>query len=466
MGGLDGHAVVIGGSMGGLMAARVLAGRFARVTVVDRDELPLEARARRGVPHAEHGHALLLSGKRALEELYPGLSAELVAEGAVAFDPGQDLLLHQMGAFRERYRSGQQGISLTRPLLEAAVRRRTAAMAGISIRDGVAVDGLTGAAGRVDGVRLADGTRLPADLVVNASGRGGAGADGWLTELGCAVPDVDAVKIDVGYTTRLLHRAPGERLPGGALLHLMAGVPPQDRRAAAVFAVEGDRWMVTLGGWHQAHAPVDPEGFAAFAAALPSPLVRDVVARARPVDGEGPARKFTFPYARRRRFERLTAPPAGFVALGDALCSFNPLYGQGMSVAALEALALGRVLERTGDTSTRTVRAYFAAAARIVDAPWRLATGGDFAHPLTRGPKAPGTDLVNGYVRRALLASHVSAPVNRTLVDIQQLLVPPTALLRPTTLARILLSARHSPALGRSPGAPPVETAPTEKVRG
>ncbi|GAA0446365.1 FAD-dependent oxidoreductase [Streptomyces stramineus] len=439
------HAVVIGGSMSGLMAARILTEHFSTVTVLDRDSLPGTPSPRRGAPHAEHGHALLLSGKRKLGELFPGIDSELLARGAVPFDPGLELLMHQMGALRQRFRSGDQGLSLTRALLEHTVRARVAALPTVEIRDRTAVCGLTGTTGRVTGVELESGETLRADLVVNASGRGGAGADNWLRALGCPAPETDAVKVDVGYTTRLFHRQPGERLAGGGLAHVMAGANG-DKRAAAVFAVEGDRWMVTLGGWHRAHAPTDPAGFAEFAAALPSKAVRDVVSGARPVD-DGEAKKFTFPAARRRRFERLRHLPSGFVAVGDALCSFNPLYGQGMTVGALEAVALGRALDTAGGTGPAMARAYYSAAAKVIDAPWQMAIGGDFAHPETTGPRPRGTAVLNWYTGRVLLASHVSAPVNRVLMDVQQLLAPPSAVLRPTTAVRALLVARRSPAL-------------------
>lgn len=444
MSGDSGHAVVIGASMGGLAAARVLAARFGKVTVLDRDSLPGSAAPRRGVPHGDHGHALLLRGKLQLEELFPGLETGLLDAGAVPFDPGHDLLMHQMGAPRHRFRSTGRGISLTRALLEAAVRARTAALAGVEIRDRVGVRGLTGTPDRVTGVHLDTGETLRAGLVVNASGRGGAGADPLLSGLGCRAPEVDAVKVDVGYTTRLYHRRPGERLADGGLLHLMAGARG-DKRAAAVFAVEGDRWMVTLGGWHRAHAPVDPAGFAGFAAALPSRAVRDVVRDAEPVDAS-PARRFTFPAARRRRYERLRTPPSGYVVVGDALCSLNPLYGQGMTLAVLQAAALGRALDRAGDTGAAMARAYFAAAARAVDGPWRMAAGNDFTHPETTGPRPRGTRLLTWYTGHVLLASHVSAPVNRALMDVQQLLVPPTAVLRPRTALRALTASRRSPA--------------------
>lgn len=439
------HAVVIGGSMGGLVAAHVLAGRFSRVTVVDRDALPGEARDRHGVPQSGHAHALLVSGQTTLEELFPGLTDELVAGGAVPFDPGADLLFHQMGSHRIRFGTGMLGISLSRAFLEHTVRTRVAALPTVEFRDRLAVCGLTGDAGQVTGVELDGGEVLAADLVVDASGHSGMRSDRWLRALGCPTPGVATVKVDVGYTTRLLRRGAGDRLRDGVLLCLTAGVPPHDKRAAAVFPVEGDRWVVTLAGWHRAHAPVDPEGFAKFAAELPTPHIGELVARAEPVDDRD-ARRFTYPQSRRRFFERLRQPPAGYVVLGDALCSFNPVYGQGMSVAALEAVELGRCLDRFGTASSRMARAYYRAAAKVIAGPWQVATGGDFMYPETVGHRPPGTDLVNRYVRQVVLASHVSADAHRLVLDMQHLLAPPSAALRPATVVRSLLAARRSPA--------------------
>lgn len=445
MGASRGHAVVIGGSMGGLVAARVLSRRFDRVTVLDRDALPDDAQDRRGVPQSPHAHALLISGRMQLEELFPGLTHELSAGGAVPFDPGSDLIFHQMGAHRVKFNSGKLGISLSRAFLEHTVRDRVRGLRNVEIHDGTAVTGLTGRLRRVTGGETDIAGTHRADLVVDATGRSGGRTDRWLEQFGCEAPLTDTVKIDVGYTTQLFHRPPGDRMLDDGLLYLMAAVPPHDKRAAAVFAIEGDRWVVTLGGWHRAHAPVDPAGFAAFAAGLPAPNIAELIERAKPLD-DGDAKKFTYPQARRRYFERLVQPAAGYVALGDAICSFNPLYGQGMTAATLEAVQLGRALDRYGSASSGMARAYYRAASKIVATPWQMATGGDFMYPETKGPKPLGVDLLNRYVKRVMLATHVSADAHRVMLDVQHLLAPPSAILRPATVIRSLLAAGRSPA--------------------
>ncbi|WP_228563495.1 FAD-dependent oxidoreductase [Catenulispora rubra] len=442
---MRGRAVVIGGSIAGLAAARVLADRYAQVTVLDRDTLPEQPEARRGTPHSGHAHALLIRGRRTLQQLFPGLDAELLRNGAVSFDPGRDLVFFQMGAPRIRFDSGMTGISCTRAFLEQRIRQRVRGLDGVVVEDRTAVVGLTGAPGRVTGVLLEDGRELPADLVVDATGRSGGRTDRWLTELGCQTPGSEQVKVGVGYTTRYFSRPPGDTLAGGALLHLLAALPPHDKRAAAAFAVEGDRWIVTLGGWHGTHAPVDPAGFEKFAAELPDGRIAELLSRAEPLDS-GDAEKFTYPAARRRRFEKLRRPPAGYVAIGDAVCSFNPLYGQGMTTAALEAVALGECLDRAGGATGAMARAYYRKAGRIIDTPWQLATGGDFFYPETTGPKAFGTGLVNRYVKQVLRATHTSVGAHRVMVDVQHMLAPPAVIMRPDRVVRWLLAARKSPA--------------------
>lgn len=444
MGVVGGHAVIVGGSIGGLVAARTLSRRFTSVTVIDRDVLPDGPDDRKGVPQSPHAHALLISGRKKLDELFPGLTDELIDGGAVPFDPGRDLLFHQMGALRIRFTSGQLGISLTRAYLEHAVRRRVAALPNVEILDRTAVSGLFGVSGRVLGVDLDDGRRLGADLVVDATGRSANRSERWLEQLDCPAPKTTTVKIDVGYTTRVMHRQGGE-LHGDALLYLMSAVPPHDKRAAAVFAVEGDRWMVTLGGWHRSHAPVDPEGFAAFADGLPGRHVADLLARTKPVDEEN-AERFLYPAARRRWFEKLKKLPAGYVALGDAICSFNPLYGQGMTVATLEAVELGRCLDRHGEASPAMARRFYRAASRVIDTPWQMSTSSDFMYPETAGAKSFGTDFMNRYVRQVMMASHVSVPAHRVMLDVQHLLAKPPAVVRPDRVIRSLIAARRSPA--------------------
>jgi 2-polyprenyl-6-methoxyphenol hydroxylase-like FAD-dependent oxidoreductase len=432
-----GNAVVVGAGMAGLTAARALADRFDSVTVVDRDRLPDAAVPRRGASQGAHGHVLLAAGERALEELFPGLHDELLRAGATQFDPGLDLRMYRYGAAFNPTPSTLRLLSQTRPLLELTVRRRVVALPGVTFLTETAVSALEGADGRVAGVRLDDGTVLPADLTVDCTGRGSR-SDRWLTALGMPAPESVEVRVGVGYATRILRRRPGDIEGAQALFVLPA--PPEEKGIGVALPIEGERWLVGIGGWHGEFPPADEAAFIEHARRLPHPMIADLLDRAEPISE---VVGFQYPANRRRRFERLRRVPAGYVASGDSICSFNPIYGQGMTCAALEALALGRVLDRHRDTSAAMARDFYRAAARVLSTPWRFATGGDFAYPETVGRRPFGIDLVNGYVRRIQLAAQVSPDVQEAFLAVQHLVSPPWILWTPVMMGKVLRAARR-----------------------
>jgi 2-polyprenyl-6-methoxyphenol hydroxylase-like FAD-dependent oxidoreductase len=428
---------VIGAGLAGLTAARVLACRFGEVVVLDRDRLPATATPRRGVPQGAHPHTLLVAGQRALEELFSGLRNELAAAGAAVFE-STSLRFHRYGALWPPVWTGYQMITMTRPLLEVALRRRIAALPNIVIRDEAAVGGLTATNATVTGVVLHDGETLYADLVVDCSGRGNR-SDRWLAAIRFPPPEVSEVRIGVGYASRLLSRKPGD-LPDGVGV-LVQPTPPHERRIGIVLPVEDDRWLVGVGGWHGDSPSTNTEDtFYEHAWSLPYRGIADLLDVAEPLTDVTVHR---FPSSRRRHFERQLRLPGGYLAMGDAIASFNPVYGQGMTVAALQALALGRLLDRHPDQSAQVIRAFYRQAARIISTPWRFGVGGDFAYPQTSGPRPPAVNLINRYSARVQRAAQVSVDVRRTLVGVHNLVLPPTALLRPAMVGKVLAAARR-----------------------
>lgn len=429
---MDGHAVVIGASIGGLAAARVLSRRYARVTVLDRDELPPTGVPRKGVPQGSHGHILLRSGLLTLDKLFPGILGELVEGGATAFDAGSQLCIHRYGLRWPAVHMGIEIVGMSRPMLESTIRRRVLAEPGVTVRSGAAVSALLGDRHRITGV-LVDGEPIAADLVVDATGRG-ARSDRWLADLGLPAPVQQEIKIGVAYTTRLYERKPGQIDPYQAALIMPD--PPRDRRSGLIVPLEGNRWLVSVGGWHVDEVPADEAEFEAYAKALPDPLLAELIAQAEPITG---IRTIRYPASRRRRFEELTDVPGGYVTVGDAFCSFNPIYGQGMTCAANAAVALGEALDaHAGATGPAWVRDYYARAARVVAVPWQFAAGGDFVYPQTTGPRPFGNTLMNWYVRRLSVASLRSADLSKLFFQVQQLMTPPGALFKPSVLARVL----------------------------
>jgi 2-polyprenyl-6-methoxyphenol hydroxylase-like FAD-dependent oxidoreductase len=332
-----------------------------------------------------------------------------------------------------------RGPIASRALIEHHLRRRVLALPNVSLRSGCGVTGVVTTADHrtVTGVTLEDGTTLAADLVVDASGRAGRSTK-WLADLGYEEPPTSVVTINVAYASRTFRRRPADgRDPEVALVT----APPPSARQGVVFPLEGDRWMVTLAGFHGDQPPRDAAGFLAFARTLPSPVVADVIESCAPLTEIVTHR---LPSNQRRHVERLRRVPGGLVLMGDAVCSFNPVYGQGMSTATLQAEAVGRALDAVPTLDARFVRTFYRRAAKAITPAWLMSTGADFALPQTTGPKAPGTDLVNRYMAKVLKASQVFEDVCQRLLEVTCLLRPPVALMTPAMMLKVRTAARRA----------------------
>jgi 2-polyprenyl-6-methoxyphenol hydroxylase-like FAD-dependent oxidoreductase len=437
------HAVVIGGSLGGLLAARVLSDHFRRVTILERDRVHDYPESRKGQAHTQHVHLLFAAGFQVMQHYFPDLRAALLAGGALVTRGGDAVRWYTHGGYRRPVDMGAEALVATRPFLEHLIRQRVLALPGVRLSDGAAVRRLlrTDGSGRVAGVLvdwrhegaagLAEMGELRGELVVDCSGRGSR-LPRWLVEMGYAQPPVSTVGIDVVYATRIYRRDP--QGGHGRQLVQIETEAPRERRAGAMLPVEGNRWMVTLGGIHGDCPVRDEASFGAFAAGLPAPDIANIISHAEPL-----SEVFTHRFARdvRRHYEKLTEAPDGLLALGDALASYNPLYGQGMTVAALEARALDRLLVASETLDGLPLR-YFRRAAKVVDTPWQIAVGADFRYPQTTGEKPPGTALVNRYLTRVHRATHHDEVVSRTFLRVANLLEPPSSLFHPRLMWRVL----------------------------
>jgi len=445
--------VVIGGSIAGLLAGRVLADHFAQVTIIERDALDGGATPRKGVPQGRQGHGLLNRGLNIMTDLFPDLVPDLLASGATCLDMGTDFRWYQFGQWKTHAQSGIMSYSQSRPLLEAKIRSRVQALANVRFLDQCDVTALqvNGIGSQITGVQVAqrDGsgttTTLPADLVVEAGGRGSRMPQ-WLADLGYGRVKETAVKVDVGYASRIYRRPANAGKDWQALM--VTPKPPTETRLGLILPIEGDRWMVSLCGWHHDYPPADEAGFLEFARSLPVPDVYNAICAAEPLE---PIATHKLPSNLRRHYERLPRFPEGLAILGDALCSFNPIYGQGMSTSALDAMALDACLRQqaaqqpAGDL-TGFANRFRKGVAGVIANPWLMATGEDFRYPQTEGQRPPGTGLLHWYIGQIhALAAH-DPRVLVQFLHVMNMLKPPTALFAPPIAWRVLRAQFRRPA--------------------
>ncbi|MFF6776650.1 FAD-dependent oxidoreductase [Streptomyces sp. NPDC012637] len=430
------RAVVMGGSYAGLFAARVLSDFAEEVVVLEPDDIGGDGSGSR-VPQRRQLHALLAQGHSQLERWFPGVTAELVADGA-RMGEGDDVRFYVDGRLKAPA-DGQRMLGASRPLLDAGVRRRVGALPNVRIvraqARGLVLDG-----GRVRGVTTAEGEVVDAGFAVDATGRSSR-LGHWLEDAGWERAPVGRMRIDLGYATASFRR--GDELGTTVIAHSTPG-PQSDYQPGltepgALAAVEGDRWSVVLAGYADHRPGTDPADFLARMRRCVEPLrtVADVCEMTGEVDA------FRFTESVRRDYARLGRLPGGLAVVGDALASVNPVYGQGLTLAALQANSLAAHL-RSGAAWHEPAWGYFRRAEVVVDAAWQLSTTADLAQPHVTGPYPPGYRLLRWAGDRLTEASVLDSAVNTTYTNVLNLIEHPRALTRPALLlraARVLLAS-------------------------
>lgn len=442
-----GTALVLGGSIAGLTAARVCAERFAQVMIVERDVLPRQAEARRGVPQAAHTHALLARGSQELERLFPGFDAELASNGMPQLQMGRECgWLAPLGwvpAF-EPCIPARFG---TRHGIEALLRQRVRALPNVRFIEGTEVRGLTASegGGRVTGARVrsqegGEGT-LTADLVIDALGRGSR-LPGWLGELGYAPPEETRLDSKVTYVTRRMEGL-GPRFPPPWRALICLGAPPQPHRAAAIMPIEGGLHLVTLIGAMGESPPAELPGFLEYARSLRSGWIYEI---ARHGNAVGEAHTSRSTENRYRHYDKLARFPRRLVAVGDAVCATNPVQGQGMTVATLQAAWLGELLDRPSPLDALADGFRRAQGTRLRPL-WDLATAEDLETLRATDPLRAAQEqelvarLTSGYFGALFKVARRDRAVSRQLIEVAQLLRPPGVLLRPAVALPVLGTA-------------------------
>jgi 2-polyprenyl-6-methoxyphenol hydroxylase-like FAD-dependent oxidoreductase len=440
------HAVVIGGSIAGLVTARALADHFELVTILERDRVEDVPAVHKSVPQGHHIHTLLLGGTRALSSFYPSFTEQLEGSGSIAKGQHDSVNYHSSGGksysltgtVKEPRDFGWTFFTQSRGLLEQCIRQLTLRIPNVQFESDCTVHGLIHDEGRVRGIRFErhnEQSSLEADLVADAGGRG-SHAPRWLAELGYQRPSETVIGVDFAYSTTKFHLPGYEGEPERRLFFY--GQAPYLPKAAILWEIEGGAWQVSIGGRFGDYPPGDHDGFLAFASSLWTPRLYDILK-----SGERVAEisQHRFPTSIWRHYESLSAYPERLIVLGDAISSFNPIYGQGMSSAALQAWELhkildGRAIESRGLDGLPAE--FFAKAAEVVTTPWALAAGFDFAFPRTKGERPPDFIESGRYFQALDAMTANDAEIHRLVMEVMFLARPLSALTEEPLRSRVL----------------------------
>ncbi|MEM7591177.1 MAG: FAD-dependent monooxygenase [Cyanobacteria bacterium P01_A01_bin.83] len=434
---LGNRVIVIGGSIAGLISARVLVDYFQQVIIVERDELSPTPQARRGVPQSVQPHVLLTKGYRLLEEFFPGIKAELRDNAALSIDWGQEFhhYFEKHWGIVTPEPSDIVSVTCSRYLLEWIIRQELVKLPRIKIRQQSKVTGLVydEASNQVRGVQLNEEEQINADLVVDASGRSSQ-ANQWLQEIGQTPAPETIINPFLGYATRR-YRLPDNFKPNWKVL-LISQTPPHDTRLGYLARIENDELIATLGGYGKDFPPLDDRGFLEFAHSLAQPDFYQAIAKATPTS---PIYAHRATANRQRNYEQITLP-AGIIAIGDAVCALCPVYGQGMTVSALGAKTLQAWLANSPNKLDNN--RFQQQLAKSNSLHWTLATNQDSRFPSTVGAKQPQSGIfgkiMTSYMNRLLSKSTVEPSLHLRYLEVAHSLRSPLSLYHPQVMWQVL----------------------------
>lgn len=442
---LYGHrAIVIGGGMGGLSIAGALMDRFEQVVVLERDRLPDAAKSRSGTPQDRQPHGLLAGGVNAIDAMFPRFAQDLAEAGAV-----QVLLSKE--TCHERADVGMLprrdlGVTIpcaSRPLMEWVLRRQVEASANITLRSGCRVTAIMpneegGARGVAFESERGKSETLRADLVIDASGRGNLMLD-LMTKLDRQVPETSEVGVDIAYSTVMLKIPPDQR-PDWKIATTLSNPPISTLGASLMPMEDGCDLLLIADRGPQARRT----SWGAMVDALREMTTRTIYNTVRHLKPVGDIRYFGFPASVWRRYELLPELPHGALPMGDALCRFNPVYGQGIASVAQQAQLLRDALDRSSRATDPIANAqvlFMADVGDLLQTPWNMSANADFAFPQTRGQR-PERFEEGRHFEAALYRAVVADPVvHSTLMEVAHLLRPGTELRTPEMMQRIEAAA-------------------------
>ncbi|SEM10662.1 2-polyprenyl-6-methoxyphenol hydroxylase [Mesobacillus persicus] len=434
------RAIVIGGGIAGKLAARVLSDYFNEVMVLDKNKESDQTSLRSGVPQGSHGHALLKSGEDILEDLFPGITNELLTSGAIPSNFSKDISWYHHGSWKIKHHSDIQTLQQSRPFLEGHLQRRLEQINNIHFIYGAKVSTIltnpdktkiTGVTYRTNFGVIKE---FNADLIIDASGAA-TQTPKWLKQLGYPQPEKTEVKVDLFYASRAYHTlSPIEKDWKGLLIYPN---PPGQARGGGIYKIEDNKWMVTLLGYGIENPPADDHSFLEYAAALDHPTIYQAIDRGKP---SSEVSIYRFPSLRRYHYDKLKKFPNGLVVMGDAFCRIDPVFAQGMSLSALEATALKEVLEKATKNRSLNQISQFAHRkfSKLLDIPWMIALTEDFRFNHTTGKRFLGLPFLQSYIKKVVTASATNKDVYETFIHVLHLKAHPVKLFSPKVLKAIL----------------------------
>ncbi|WP_108869630.1 FAD-dependent monooxygenase [Aquimarina aquimarini] len=432
------HAIVLGGSLGGLMTARVLSDYYKKVTIVEKNKVTFLPETRKGQSHTKHLHYLQYVALSTMLRYYPNLEEQLLDHGAIKIDWGDSLNYYSNGGYKKKFTKGIDVITMSRPLLEHLIRENTLAISNIELRDQSLSKELLISEDkkRVTGVLIKqkdtdESSSIQADLVVDTTGRGSS-MPKWLKEIGYDAPKESKVKINLIYSTRIYDRDPKD--PRGNDRIFYKPTPPKEKLGAGLMPVEGNRWMLTQGGCHGSIPSTEHKDILEFLKGLPCSDIYDIISKSEPL---GEAVSYKFKESLWRHYEKLNKFPVGLLVLGDAIFSFNPIYAQGMTSASLQVAELDKLLKN--NTSDNTLASqYFKEIKKIGNRCWSSSTGEDFRYPETTGKRPLLINLTNTYLNHVIKVSNKDRIVSEAFLSVAMMLKPPISLFNPRILWRLI----------------------------
>jgi 2-polyprenyl-6-methoxyphenol hydroxylase-like FAD-dependent oxidoreductase len=428
------RAVVIGGSFAGKLAARVLSDFFAEVIIIEKDHKYENVATTKGVPQGAQGHVLLKSGEEILEELFPGIIQDLVQDGSKQSDFAEDLSWFHHGSWKARYDSGLTIIQQSRPFLEWHIQRKLEAIPNIMYRYSSKVKGLIFFENEISGVvaENADGSTvdLEADIVIDASGAA-AFTTRWLKDFGFEQPQKTEVEVDLFYASMIYKNLCYKECNWHSIL--VYPNPPEIERGGSISPIEGNRFLVTLLGYGEKEIPNDLTSFLRYTKTLGQPHLHEMIKNAVP-DSE--IEVYRFPALSRYHYEKYRNFPAGLLVIGDAFGRVDPVFAQGMSIAALEAYAMRSLLLRYRSKQKLT-KDFHNKVSKIIDIPWLIALTEDFRFKNTSGNRPFGLPFLQWYVKKVVKACSHNEKVYGQFMKVLHLKAHPISLFKPMVLVGV-----------------------------